>query len=399
MRTLTRLLLSLQSALTLTGAYLLGLLVAARSVSPERERETASGGAIATAAGRLAVIVPAYNEEDGIGATIASLQACEGAERARVIVLADNCTDGTAAVAAAAGAEVWERDEPDRRGKGHALAAAFERLFAAGEEPGGIAVVDADCTVSPNFLTAVSSRLAAGTQALQVDYLAANPADSPISALRFAAFAVGDTVRFRGKEGIGHSCGLVGTGMAFSPALLREVPWTVTGLVEDGEYHMRLVQAGARAEFVPEAWVSQAVPATLKASSDQQARWEMGKAQLVRHWAPRLVASGLRRTDSVRLHAGLECLVPPQSVLALGNGSGLLAGLALRSRSLLWLSLLGLLAQATFVLGGLRLVRAPACVYRALLAAPVLIANKLALYARMILGKGPSGWVRTERGS
>jgi GT2 family glycosyltransferase len=399
MRTLTRLLLSLQSALTLTGAYLLGLLVAARSVSPERERETASGGATAIDAGNLAVIVPAYNEEDGIGATIASLQACEGAERARVIVLADNCTDGTAAVAAAAGAEVWERNEPDRRGKGHALAAAFERLFAAGEEPGGIAVVDADCTVSPNFLTAVSSRLAAGTQALQVDYLAANPADSPISALRFAAFAVGDTVRFRGKEGIGHSCGLVGTGMAFSPALLREVPWTVTGLVEDGEYHMRLVQAGARAEFVPEAWVSQAVPATLKASSDQQARWEMGKAQLVRHWAPRLVGSGLRRADSVRLHAGLECLVPPQSVLALGNGSGLLAGLALRSRSLLWLSLLGILAQATFVLGGLRLVRAPACVYRALLAAPILIANKLALYARMVLGKGPSGWVRTERGS
>jgi 1,2-diacylglycerol 3-beta-glucosyltransferase len=396
MSALVFLLVSVQSALTLTGAYLLGLLVAARSVSPERGDGTASPGEARAA--KLAVIVPAYNEEDGIAATIESLCACEGSEHARVIVLADNCTDDTAARAVAAGAEVWERDEPDRRGKGYALAAAFQRLFAPGEELDGVVVVDADCTVSPNFFTAVSSRLARGTQALQVDYLAANPADSSISALRFAAFAVGDTVRFRGKEGIGHSCGLVGTGMAFSPALLKEVPWTVTGLVEDGEYHMRLVQAGARAEFVPEAWVSQAVPTSLKASSDQQARWEMGKAQLARRWAPQLVASGLRRTDSVRLHAGLECLVPPQSVLALGNGFGLLAGLALRSRRLLGLSLLGTLAQATFVIGGLRLVNAPACVYRALLSAPVLIANKLALYARIVLGKGPSGWVRTERG-
>jgi cellulose synthase/poly-beta-1,6-N-acetylglucosamine synthase-like glycosyltransferase len=389
-------LVSLQSALTLTSAYLLGLLVAARSVSPESKHEPE--GSTPTGGGRLAVIIPAYNEEDGIASTIESLRACEGSEQARVIVLADNCTDGTAARAAATGIEVWEREEPDRRGKGYALATAFARLFAREEELAGVAVVDADCTVSPNFLTAVSTRLAGGTQALQVDYLAANPTDSPISALRFAAFAVGDTVRFRGKEGIGHSCGLVGTGMAFSPALLKEVPWTVTGLVEDGEYHMRLVQAGARAEFVPEAWVSQAVPTSLKASSDQQARWEMGKAQLVRRWAPQLVASGLRHTDSIRLHAGLECLVPPQTVLALGNGFGLAAGLALRSRRLFGLSLLGTLAQATFVIGGLRMVRAPACVYRALLSAPALIANKLGLYARIALGKGPSGWVRTERG-
>jgi 1,2-diacylglycerol 3-beta-glucosyltransferase len=397
LRPLKALLLCLQAALTLTGAYLLGLLVAARSVRPEDHGPTEHGGDADAAP--LAVIVPAHDEEAGIATTIASLRACEGAERARLIVMADNCTDATAARAAAAGAEVWERNDPERRGKGYALAAAFERLAGERGELGGVAVVDADCAVSPNFLSSVSSRLRGGTQALQVDYLAANPEDSSISALRFAAFAVGDTVRFRGKEGIGHSCGLVGTGMAFSPELLEKVPWTVTGLVEDGEYHMRLVQAGARAEFVPEAWVSQAVPSSLKASSDQQARWEMGKAQLVRRWVPQLVASGLRGSDPIRLHAALECLVPPQSVIALGNLGGVLAGAALRSRRLLALSLLGTLAQSAFVLGGLRLVRAPACVYRALLTAPVLVANKLALYARLLLGKGPTAWVRTERGA
>lgn len=391
---LDRLLLLGQGALALASGYLLGLLVAARGSTAR------TAGASQAPPLDLTVIVPAHDEEPGIGATLGSLAACEypPAHR-RTIVIADNCTDGTAAVASGHGVEVWERTDPNNRGKGHALAWALQRLFAEAQPPDAVVMVDADCTVSANLLEACARHLADGAEAIQVDYVAGNPEDSSTAALRFAGFALGDTVRFLGKERLGLSCGLVGTGMAFPRALLEAVPWTVTGLVEDGEYHMRLVQSGARAEFVPEAWVSQAVPASLKASADQQARWEMGKAQLVRNWAPQLVASGLRRTDSVRLHAGLECLVPPQSVLALGNGFGLLAGLALRSRSLLWLSGLGVLAQGAFVLGGLRLVRAPACVYRALLAAPILIAHKLALYARMVIGKGPSGWVRTERGA
>lgn len=384
----------LESALTLTTGYLLGLLLAARSLSPHapsQEDHTVRAGP------RLAVIVPAHDEEDGIAATLESLGSCAGAERARVIVIADNCSDRTAGRASAAAAEVWERNDPGNRGKGFALAWAFDRLLDLDESFEGVVVVDADCTVSPNLLDAVSSRLRAGAHAVQVDYLAGNPEASSVSALRFAAFAVGDTVRFRGKEALGLSCGLVGTGMAFSSDLLRRVPWTATGLVEDGEYHMRMVLAGERAEFVSEASVSQAVPTSMEASAGQQARWEMGKAQLVRGWLAPLVFAGLKRRDPVRLHAGLECLIPPQSVIAIGSMGSFAAGLVLRSRHLLALSLMTALAQSAFVLAGLRLVRAPAFVYRALLTAPVLIAGKLALYARMLRGRGPTSWVRTER--
>jgi GT2 family glycosyltransferase len=392
-------LLALQSTLTLSTLYLLGLLLAARSARRRGAKRNASAASAAPGPNlRLVVLVPAHDEEAGIAATLAALTgAAYPREERRIIVIADNCGDRTADVAAAAGAEVWERTDPGLRGKGHALAWALERLLALDDRFDGVVFVDADCIVSANLLAAVDVRLRGGARAMQVDYVAGNPQDSSASALRFAAFAVGDTVRFLGKERLGLSCGLVGTGMAFSRDLLERNPWTATGLVEDGEFHMRLVLAGERVEFVPEAQVSQAVPTSLKASSSQQARWEMGKLQLIRRWSGRLALAGLLKRDALRLHAGLECLVPPQSVIAIGNLGSALAGLLLGSRRLLVLSLFTAVAQGTFVLAGLRLVRAPAYVYRALLSAPALVVNKIGLYGRLLSGRGPTAWVRTVR--
>jgi 1,2-diacylglycerol 3-beta-glucosyltransferase len=391
-RFLDRLLLLAQGALALASSYLLGLLVAARG-SVRRAPELIQAPAL-----DVAVLVPAHDEDPGIGETLASLAACEyPAPRRRTIVIADNCSDGTADRAREFGVEVWERTDPAKRGKGHALAWALERLFAETKPPDAVVMVDADCTASANLLEACARHLADGAEAIQVDYVAGNPEDSPTAALRFAGFALADTVRFRGKERLGLSCGLVGTGMAFPRRVLEQVPWTVTGLMEDGEYHMRLVLEGTRTRFVPEAWVSQPVPTSRRASSEQQARWEKGKLDMIRAWTPRLLGSGIARQDPVRIHAGLECLVPPQSVLALGGLLGAVLGLVGRRPRLLALSLLTLGGQTAFVLGGLRLVRAPASVYRALLTAPVLIASKLALYLRLASGRGPRGWVRTER--
>jgi hypothetical protein len=395
LRTIGAALLGFEGALALSTGYLLALLVAARNSA---RNPTAAPALAGESPLRLAVLVPAHDEEDGIGATLESLAACEyPAGARRVVVIADNCTDATARLSSQAGADVWERTDPTRRGKGFALIWALQRLFEQDADFDAVVMVDADCLVSPNLLQAIDRRLRSGASAVQVDYLAGNPEDSHVAALRFGAFALADTVRFLGKQRLGLSCGLVGTGMGFSRELLERTPWTATGLVEDGEYHLRLVLAGERAEFIPEASVSQAVPTSMRASSEQQARWEQGRLQLIRNWSPRLLIAGLARRDVVRLHAGLECLLPPQSVIAAGNLGSLLAGLLLGHRRLLALSALSTAAQLTFVLAGLRLVRAPAQVYRALLLAPALVAAKMGLYARFLLGRGPSGWVRTER--
>src|SRR5580693_8198462 len=77
---------------------------------------------------RFDIVVPAHNEAVGIAHTIANLRQLDWpADRYRILVVADNCNDETAAIAAAAGAHVLERHDETQRGKGYALKFAFQR--------------------------------------------------------------------------------------------------------------------------------------------------------------------------------------------------------------------------------------------------------------------------------
>ena len=71
---------------------------------------------------RFAIVVPAHNEEIAIAKTVGSLVSIEYPRALfDVLVVADNCTDTTAALARAGGAEVLERTDAVQRGKGYAL--------------------------------------------------------------------------------------------------------------------------------------------------------------------------------------------------------------------------------------------------------------------------------------
>src|SRR5580698_3636168 len=69
---------------------------------------------------RLAVVMPAHDEESIIAAALRAVMP-QLSSTDRVIVVADNCSDQTASIAAAEGAEVIVRSDSIRRGKGYAL--------------------------------------------------------------------------------------------------------------------------------------------------------------------------------------------------------------------------------------------------------------------------------------
>ena len=91
----------------------------------------------------IVLLVPAHNESQGIGRTVANLFALAKADgSASVVVIADNCSDDTATVAAAFGARVLVRHNEVDRGKGFALDFAFKTLAKEGVD--AYIVIDAD---------------------------------------------------------------------------------------------------------------------------------------------------------------------------------------------------------------------------------------------------------------
>ena len=372
------------------NAYLLGLLAAATWGRRRRPPAVRSPGQL-----RFAVVIPAHDEEAWLGEALTSLAALDYPhEQVETVVIAHNCTDDTAQIAAGAGATVWEHR--GERGKGAALAWGLARVVAERPHVDAVVVVDADCSVAANLLSAVEARLSAGAVAVQTAYEVANPDASPTAALRWASFALINRVRPQGKATLGLSAGLLGTGMAFRRELLAAQPWTARSLVEDQEYHLQLVSAGARVAFAPETWVRSSMPTSLRRSQSQQLRWDAGRGALIRRWSPRLLGAGVRRRDPARLHAALEPLVPPQSVLFAANAAS--AALALRgSRRVRWAGAANLAGQAGFVAGGLALARAPRAAWRALAFAPALASWKLVLLTRLWFGGAPRDWVRTDR--
>lgn len=96
----------------------------------------------------VVVLIPAWNEEATIGTTIGSVRE---QHTGRIIVIANNCTDETAAVARNAGADVLEMAKNEYK-KAGALNYALEVLDFADPETTIVLVMDADTTLGDRFI-------------------------------------------------------------------------------------------------------------------------------------------------------------------------------------------------------------------------------------------------------
>src|ERR1039458_5973497 len=94
---------------------------------------------------RVAVIIPAHNESVGLLPTVEDVKK-QLRVGDRLLVVADNCTDDTAVVASTAGAELIERVEPTKIGKGYALDFGLNHLSL--DPPAIVIFIDADCRIT-----------------------------------------------------------------------------------------------------------------------------------------------------------------------------------------------------------------------------------------------------------
>jgi cellulose synthase/poly-beta-1,6-N-acetylglucosamine synthase-like glycosyltransferase len=353
-------------------------------------------------AARFVFVIPAHDEEESIAATVESCRRVSyDPALYRVIVIADNCTDRTTAVARAAGAETIERTDSQRRSKGHALEHFFAQQPGVAGEADAFIVIDADTIVDPGILTAFAAALAEGNDWVQCYYTVRNPDTSWRTRMMTYAFSLFNGVWLLGQERLGLAAGLKGNGMCLSSRGLARFPWRAYGLTEDLEFSWALRIAGERIHFLPGtrvygAMLSQGGPA----AAAQRLRWEAGrKAQR------RLFLGPLLRSHQIgsltKLLYLVDLVFPPLVTLLLGLFVVLSLDLValLNSRLLgtsAWLlTIHGLMAVvlACYALSPLLVLDLPIRYLASLVVLPYYAVWKL----RTTAGRHPTAWVRTHR--
>lgn len=347
---------------------------------------------------RFAIVVPAHNEAAVIERTVASLLRVEWpADLCRVIVVADNCTDATAEIAAQAGATVWQRTDLSLRGKGYALNFAFGRLLDEGWAD-AIVVVDADTVGKPNLLQALSAHLATGVQAIQVDYGILNPLSSWRTQLMTIAQAAFHIVRSRARERLGLSSGIRGNGWCVTTAVLRQVPYRAFSLVEDLEYGITLGLAGYRVAYADETGVLGEMVNSAQVAESQRQRWEGGRFALIRSQTLPLLRDAVRRRSAMSLEMALDLLLLPLSYVATTISVLLLAAVVFMPYARFgsdWL-VLAVACAGILVLHVMRGWQLSGSGMRGLLT--LVQVPKFLLWKLLIAFRPRSGeWVRTER--
>ncbi len=219
----------------------------------------------------VTVLIPAHDEERTIPDAIRSVAASDyPADLLTVVVVADNCGDGTAAVARGLGAGCLERSDATRRGKGFALALGLDRVLDTPTDV--VMVVDADCELSPVAVRRLVAALEAGADVAQSSVITRNPRVVPAGLIAGVGGQLENAVA-AGLDRLGYPTGLRGTGMAFRRAVLEAHPWDAYGLTEDAEYAGRLRAAGVAVRFVLDAEVRSEAPPTAAAFGTQRDRW------------------------------------------------------------------------------------------------------------------------------
>jgi|WetSurMetagenome_2_1015567.scaffolds.fasta_scaffold158695_2 cellulose synthase/poly-beta-1,6-N-acetylglucosamine synthase-like glycosyltransferase len=297
------------AALALLPSVVLALEIVA--ALPRRRAHTVSPAPTV----RMAILVPAHDEEAQIGAAVVALRG-ELQPGDRLIVIADNCKDETAARAREAGAEVIVRDEADRRGKGFAISFGVAHLKA--DPPEGVVLVDADCRIAGGKLAELARAARATGVAVQADYVLAAPMTAnKLACVNAFAVLVRNRVRPLGLDRLVGACQLTGSGMAFPWPVLRDAPAMRENLVEDLALGLELALRGIPPRLQPEVRVQSELPSSGKAGRGQRRRWEHGQLHTMKRYTPRLIAAFLRRPRLALLGLALDLLVPPLALLVL----------------------------------------------------------------------------------
>lgn len=264
---------------------------------------------------RLAVLIPAHDEAALIADTVVSVLCCRyPSDRLKVFVVADNCSDDTARLAREAGAEVFVRRDPGKRGKSHALAFGLARLEQAWNHE-AVVFCDADGILAEDYLLRADAGLRAGGGGFHGCCMVADPDRTWFTRLTNHSFVMKSFWQFPGLDLLGLAGPLRGACLAFTTEAMESVRFRPESLTEDLDLSITLMEKGKRVSYDPLALIYTYMPGCPETARNQRERWSMGEAQACSRRLGSMLGQALKGRRWKRV---LECLyfcVPPFSVL------------------------------------------------------------------------------------
>jgi glycosyltransferase involved in cell wall biosynthesis len=259
---------------------------------------------------RVTVLVPAHNEEAVLTFTLESL-AAQTRPPDRIVVVADNCTDGTVAIARAHGIEVHETvDNNDK--KAGALNQVLDRLLPDAAADEVVLVMDADSTIAPDYLAVALGLLEDDPELMAVSGLFyGEPGGGWIGQFQRNEYSRYQRVVSRRPERV---FVLTGTASVIRSYALRAVAaargplipgpagrvYDTLALTEDNELTLALKTLGAKMYAPPQCVVTTEVMTTWRDLWRQRLRWHRGALE-------NIAVYGLTRATALywRQQAGL----------------------------------------------------------------------------------------------
>ncbi len=347
---------------------------------------------------KIAVLIPAHNEEVEIELTLESVLSQMQPEDS-VVVIADNCQDETAEIAAKTGATVIERNNTEQRGKSYAL--EYGCQFLAKDPPQVVVMLDADCRLEPKTIETIGYQAQQTQKPIQALYLMEPPVQSFAEDL-ISSFAVliKNLVRPQGLAKLGKPCLLTGSGMAIPWSALQEIKLANGNLAEDMQFGIDLAIAGYPPQFCSEGKVISRLPQKSSAKKSQRTRWEHGYLEIMISQIPRLLKSSWKNRSSDLLFLALDISVPPLSLLVVlwlvVFTFSLLGGLFFNVWLLAELMVILGITLVLSIIGSWRKFASDVIPLKNLLYVPLYLLWKIPLYFKFLVSPQQE-WIRTER--
>ncbi|MBQ8409251.1 MAG: glycosyltransferase family 2 protein [Clostridia bacterium] len=243
--------------------------------------------------GRYAFMISARNEEDVIGQLCDSIRAQNyPAELVDIMIVADNCTDSTAAVARAHGAKVYERFNKEQVGKGYALTFLFDRVR---QDKGtdyydGYFIVDADNLLDENYVLEMNKAVMDGRRIVVCYRNSKNYGENWLASGSSLWFLRASKHLNNPRTLLGVSCEVNGTGFfVHRDVIERQGGWIHHLLIEDIEFTVDNVIKGEIVAYCHRAMVYDEQPTSFSQSWWQRKRWTKGYLQVLKGYGWTLI--------------------------------------------------------------------------------------------------------------